>query len=129
MKNDVKSNYTVADSLAAASRNAGAANGTAVDHASGTTCTFHISVGSVGAAGTLDAKVQYSDDNSTFTDYPASDPAGNSSSITQLTAAGTAKLHVVVPRGRYSRVVATVGTNAVVFGVTSILGPLRHVAP
>lgn len=128
MRHDVKSNYTLAEEIASASYTAGTENGAGVDHAAASSVSFFISVGSVGGAGTLDAKTQYSDDNSTWTDYPSSDPAGNDDAITQITAAGTAQLNIPNPRGRYSRVVATVGTNAVVFGITSVLGPLRHVA-
>src|SRR5574340_387518 len=90
MKIDVKSNYTTAAEVAAASYTT-VQNGAGVDHASGPSCTF-------GASATLDAKIQYSDDNTNWTDYPASDPAGNSKSITQMTAAGIARLHVVSPR-------------------------------
>lgn len=128
MKIDVKSNYTTAAEVAAASYTT-VQNGAGVDHASGPSCTFVITAGTFGASATLDAKIQYSDDNTNWTDYPASDPAGNSKSITQMTAAGIARLHVVSPRGRYSRCVATPAVAAVVFGVVSVLGPLRHVAP
>jgi hypothetical protein len=76
-------------------------------------------------------KVQYADasDFSDAVDYPAADEAGNDDAIVQITAAGTAQLNVPNPRGRYTRCVATVGANAVVFGITSVLGPLRHVEP
>lgn len=127
MKHDVKSNYTLAEELSAASRAAGAANGAGVDLSDGASASFLVSVGSVGAAGTLDAKLQHSADNVSWTDEVAG--AGNSTSITQLTAAGSAKLHVVNPRRRYYRVVATVAVNAVVFGVTSVLGPLNSINP
>jgi len=127
MRQDVKSNYTLAEAIAAASHAVGAVNSAAVDHSNGSSASFFISLSGVGTGGTLDAKLQYSADNSTWTDYPASDPAGNDDAITQLTAAGTAQLNVVTPRARYSRLVATVATDACVFGVVSVLGPLRHV--
>jgi hypothetical protein len=128
MRHDVKSNNTIGEEVAASSNAAGTVNGAGVDHALASSVSFFISVGSVGASGTLDAKTQYSDDASTWTDYPANDPAGNDDAITQITAAGTAQLNIVNPRGRYSRVVSTVGVNAVVFGITSVLGPLRSVS-
>ena len=127
MKGDIKSNYLLGEHIASASANTGTVNGATVDHVNGSSVSFLLSVGSVGASGTLDAKTQYSDDNSTWTDYPAADAAGNDDAITQIVAAGSAELHIPNPRGRYSRVVATVGVNAVVFGVTSVLGMLRHV--
>jgi hypothetical protein len=128
MRNDVKSNYTLAEATAAASHAVGAVNSASVDHADGSSVSFFISLSGVGTGGTLDAKTQYSDNDSDWTDYPASDPAGNDDAITQLTAAGTAQLNVPNPRGRYTRVVSTVATDACVFGITSVLGPLRSVA-
>lgn len=128
MKNDIGSNYTMAEEIAAALNTPGAVNGASVDHADGGSVSFFITAGTVVATGTLDAKTQYSDDGSTWVDYPASDPALNDDAITQLTAAGVAQLNVPNPRGRYSRVVATVGTANVTFGVVSVLGPLRHVS-
>ena len=110
-------------SLPAASRTAAAYNGAAVDHADGPSASFFVSASAVGTS--LDMKVQFSNDGSAWTDDDGA--SGNDTAITQLTAAGTAQLNVPNPRGRYSRVVATaVGTC--VFGVTSVLGPLRHVA-
>lgn len=125
MKHDVKSNYTLAEEVAAASHAVGPVNGVGVDHADAPSASFLISCGSVGAAGTLDAKLQYSDDGSGWTDDDGS--SGNDTAIVQLTAAGSAVLHVVNPLGRYSRVVLTVGTNAVNASVASVLGLLRHV--
>lgn len=138
MKNDVKSNYTLAAAIAAASwaQNVdhsslgnGIKAGAAVDHADAISASFHVSAGTFGASATLDAKLQYSDDGTTWTDYPASDEAGNVTRITQMNEAGEASMHVVQARGRYTRPVITVGTAAVVAGVTSVAGPMRHVAP
>jgi hypothetical protein len=85
-----------------------------------------VSVGSVGASGTLAAKLQHSADGSTdWTDEVAG--AGNSTSITTITAAGNATLHVVNPRRRYYRVTSTVAVNAVVYGVIGAHGPLNSV--
>lgn len=126
MKGDPGSNYTIDEALAAKSYAAGDHEGASVDHANGPAASFFLSAGTIGASGTVDAKVQYSDDDSTWADDDGS--SGNDTAITQITAAGTAQLDVPNPMGRYSRVLLTVGTAACVVGVTSILGPLRHVA-
>lgn len=126
----VKSNIKLTTHIAANSYAAGAQNGTAVDLSGFDDVSFFISVGSVGAAGTLDAKLQYSDDSVNWTDVTASttpgESVGNDTSIAQITAAGEARLHVPNPVHRYYRVEATVGTNAVVFGITTALGGARH---
>ena len=138
MKNDIKSNYTLAASIAAASwaQNVdhstlgnGIKAGTSVDHANAISASFHVNAGTFGTSATLDAKLQYSDDGTTWTDYPASDEAGNVTRITQMTAAGAASMHVVQARGRYTRPVITVAVAAVVAGVTSVAGPMRHAVP
>jgi len=127
MKHDPGSNYTLAEEVAAASYTDAATNGTGVDHAKGPSVSFFISVSAVGTS--LNVKAQYADasDFSDAVDYPASDEAGNDDAITEITAAGTAQLNVPNPRGRYTRVVAT-GVGAVVYSITSVLGPLRSVA-
>lgn len=127
MKMDPKSNFTIAAHIAAVSQTVTAHNGTAVDMSLAPACSFLINAGTIGSSGTVDAKLQHSDNNSTWTDE-ADTTYGNSTSITQITAAGSALLHVVNPRARYYRVVLTVGTAACVVGVTSVLGPLRTVA-
>lgn len=127
MRNDVKSNYTLAESHAALSVAAGTVNGASVDHSLAGSVSFLVSVGTVGASGTIDAKTQYSEDNSSWTDYPASDVANNDDAIVQITAAGSAQLNIPNPRARYSRVVLVVAVATSVVGVTSVLGPLRHV--
>lgn len=128
MRNDVKSNYTLAESHIAKSWAAAANNGVSVDHADAGSVSFLISVGTVGASGTIDAKTQYSDDNAAWTDYPTADEAGNDDAITQITVAGSAQLDVPNPRGRYTRVIMTTAVAASVVSVISVLGPLRHVA-
>jgi len=128
MRKDVKSNYDLIESHAAASQAIGSVNGLSVDHAKASSVSFIISVGTVGTSATIAARTQYSDDTITWTDYPALDEAGNDSSIVQIVAAGNAKLHIPNPRGRYSRVVTTVGVAASVLSVVGVLGPLRHVA-
>lgn len=126
MRYDIDDNFTIAESVASKSYSAGATNGAAVDMSKGMTAKFFISVGTVGTDGTVDMKLQQSEDNSTFSDVVAA--SGNDTSITQITAAGTASLVVKNPTVRYYRVVTTVATAACVLGVTSVLGPLHNVS-
>lgn len=128
MKQDIKSQYTLLAVLLAQSIAPATVNGDSVDHADASSVSFNVSVGTVGASGTIDAKTQYSDDNAAWTDYPANDEAGNDDVITQILSAGEANLHVPNPRGRYSRVVVTTAVAASVVAVTAALGPLRHVS-
>jgi hypothetical protein len=101
--------------LAALSRAAGTYTSAGVD---ATICKgpvqYFISAGTVG--GTLDAKLQESDDNSTFTDNP------NVSAITQLVAAGKSVLEFNIRKltKRYFRISSTVGTATAVYGVTAV---------
>lgn len=126
MRNDVKSNYALVAAMAAQTMTVGTANSTMVDHADAGSVSFLLSVGTV--TGTVDVKSQYSDDGSAWTDYPVNDEARNDDAIVQLTAPGSAELHIPNPRARYSRVVVTVGGTSAVLSVASVLGPLRHVA-
>lgn len=126
MKYDIKSNFTVAEAVASKSYNAGATNSVAVDHKEHPSSSFALSVGTVGSSATVDMKLQNSDNNSDWTDEVTG--IGNDTAITQITAAGTASLHCVNPRARYSRVVVTVATAACVLGVTSIAGPKKVVS-
>lgn len=136
MKGDIKSNYIMAEAIAAKSwthngdhstLGAGIKASASVDHANGPSASFFLTAGTFGSSATLAAKLQYSDNGTDWTDYPADDPAGNDDAMTTKTAAGTAQLNVVVPRGRHSRLLATVAVAAVEFGVVSALGPRRHV--
>lgn len=126
----VKGNIKLTTEIAANSYAAGVTNGTSVDLSGFSNVSFFVSAGSVGAAGTLDVKSQYSDDDVNWTDDTVSNAAGesvgNDVSLPQITAAGEARLHIPNPVHKYYRLVATVGTNAVVFGVTTALGGARH---
>jgi len=88
---------------------------------------FIIDVGVVGSSGTLDVKLQYSDNNSDWTDD--TDTPGNDWTATQITATGISTINVGNPRGRYSRVSCTVAVANILFGVSGVLGPLRTVMP
>jgi hypothetical protein len=123
MRFDPSTNFTIDEGLSALSRTVDTYYTAAVDHASGNTAAFFISCGTFDTS--FVATLQYSDDNSDWTDEPDT-TAGNTVSIT-LTEAGDGTIAVPNPRARYSRLkVAVGGTN--VFGVTSILGPLRSIA-
>jgi len=128
MRGDVKNNYEIAEALAAASCAAGTQESAAVDFSKATSASFLVSVGTVGTDATVDAKLQYSADGITWTDEP-DETYKNDTAIAQITAAGSAKLHIIYPRARYYRVAVTVATAACVVAVMSVLGPLRHVAP
>jgi hypothetical protein len=83
-----------------------------------------ISMGDNGAAGTLDAKFQESDDNSTFTDV-----TGSGASITQLAADNVKaelKRRTRSFTKRYVRVRLTVAVNACVCGATVVAVPNKH---
>lgn len=127
MKNDVGSNCSFVECLAAKSYTAGAQTMVSVDHALAPSASYFISAGTFGSSATLNAKLQYSEDNSNWTDEPDT-TAGNDTAITEMTAAGNAQLNCPNPRGRYSRVLVTTAVEAVVCGVTGVLGPLRKVA-
>ena len=77
---------------------------------------WQINAGTFGSSATLDAKIQESDDNSTFTDLS---PAV---AMTQKTAAGQAVLETRVRTftKRYGRIALTPAVAAVVAGATFI---------
>jgi|GEM_PF-1122128 len=127
MRLDPKTLYDIQDPLEAGYYIVDDHESDSIDMALTPCVTFIVSTQGVGAAGTIDAKLQYSDDNSTWTDEPDT-TMGNDTAITQLTAAGQALLNVVNPRGGYYRVYMTVGVNPVNAGVISVAGPLRHKA-
>lgn len=120
MRMDIGSNFTVDEGLSALSRTAATTYTAAIDHANGPCGAFFISCGTF--ATSFVATLQYSDDNSSWTDEPST-AAGNTVSVT-LTEAGDGQINVPNPRGRYSRV-KVVNGGTCVYGVTSILGPKR----
>lgn len=120
MRMDIGSNFTVDEGLSALSRTAATYYTAAIDHANGPCGAFFISCGTF--ATSFVATLQYSDDNSTWTDEPDT-TAKNDVSVT-LTEAGDGQIDVPNPRARYSRVKVVIGGTCV-FGVTSILGPKR----
>ena len=86
--------------------------------------TFVLNVGSVGAAGTVDCKLQESTDNITFTDL-----AGLNVAITQITVSNrVATLEVRADQitKRYVRARTTIGGNAVVICVNAIGADASH---
>jgi len=123
MKMDPGTLYTFAEGLSALSRAASTYYTAAVDHgASGRSVTFFLSCGTF--ATSLAATVQYSADNSSWTDEPNT-TAGNEVSAS-LTTPGTVQLDVPNPRERYSRLKIVTGGTCV-FGVTSVSGPKHYV--
>lgn len=126
MKLDIGSNYTLAEAVASESHNTGTVNSASIDHANGPAGSFFLSAGTIGASSTVDAKLQHSVDNAAWIDDDGA--SGNDTAITQITAAGSAQLDVPNPQARYSRIQMVVAVAASVVGITSVLGPLRHIA-
>lgn len=124
-KGDAKSNFTLDDDgLPALSRGADTYTTETLDHGNAPALSYFISCGVW--AGSFVATLQNSDNDSDWT-AEADDSCGNTVSLT-LTEAGNGSIHVPNPRARYSRLSIVIGGTCV-FGVTSVLGPLRHIAP
>ncbi len=123
MRRDVKSNYSVTTSIASNLATPATLNGVGLDVSLGLSASFYIDVGAI--TGTVDAKLQYSDDNSTWTDEDGL--SGNSTAITQLTATGNAQLDVVRAQEKYYRVVAVVAGTSAQICVMAIAGPLKTI--
>ena len=122
---DIKSNIKLLEHIAAASKNAGNTDGTAIDLSGFRNFSVAITCGTVGASATIDAKVQHSDDNVTWVDSTTAD-TGGAVAIAQKTAAFSALLHVTKPTHRYYRVRVAVGVAASVVGAVVALGGARH---
>jgi hypothetical protein len=120
MRIDPGTNFTIDEGLSSLSRTADTYYTAAVDHASGASASFFISCGTF--ATSFVSTLQYSDDNSDWTDEPDT-TAGNTVSVT-LTEAGDGQINAPNPRARYSRVKTVIGGTCV-FGITSVLGPKR----
>lgn len=122
MRMDIGSNFTTAEALSSLSRAVDTYYTASIDHADGPCGSFFVSCGTF--AGSFVATLQYSDDNfsSDITDEPDA-TVGNDVSLTLL-AAGSGQINAPNPRGRYSRLKVVIGDTCV-FGVTSVLGPLR----
>jgi hypothetical protein len=113
-----------------ASQNAGSYNTGGIDMSEFRRAIFLIEVGSVGAAGTVDAKLQEASDSAFAT---PTDVAGNgnvtSASITQITASNkqaTLEIRAGQCTKRYVRCRLTVSANAVVLSATPIGGEADH---
>lgn len=129
-----RQNLKFASVLPAQSYAVGAQNSTSIDFSQFGSASFRINAGTFGASATLDAKLQFSNDNATWTDVTVG-ASGNHpfgipvAAITQLLAAGgvqSAQLDIDDAAYRYYRVVGTVGTAAVVFGIEAIQSGARN---
>jgi len=117
---DLLNNSAQKDLLAALSRAAGTYNGSSVDtKGKGRKVLLLLSAGSFGVGATLDAKLQESDDGTTWTDVPGG-------TFTQKTTAGAWVLQVTLTK-RYIRGVKVVGTAAVVSNLWGVIFGLREV--
>ena len=128
MKMDYGTNFTTAQGLAPVSVAAGTDAGAAIDHATAPCGAFILETGAFGSGARITMKVQYSNDNSTWSDDDGTSGNDYTTTLTDGTG-GASVLNVPNPLGRYSRAYITVATDAVVCGVTNVLGPLRKVAP
>jgi len=126
MIRDTRSNSFIAAVLPANDFAAGDHPTASVDHSIGNACAFLISAGVVG--GTIDGKLQYSDDNTVWVDDDGA--SGNNINFGQVTAPpGNGECDVVNPRARYSRVMVTVGGANSTLSVTGVLNPRRTIVP
>jgi len=125
MIRDVKSSYVIAGVIAAQTITVGDVESAVVDHSLANSASYFVSAGAV--TGTVDMKLQWSDDLSTWTDDDGQ--SYNDVAMTQLSAPGTGQVNVVNPQGRYSRVSVTVGGTSAEMSVTSVAGPLRTIVP
>ena len=128
MKTDIGTNYTITPGLAPVSVSAGTDAGASIDHASGPTGMFILNTGVFGSGARITMKLQYSDDDTTYTDDDGSSGNDYTTTLTDGSTLNIATLNVPNPLGRYSRAYITVATDAVVCGVLNIVGPLKHVA-
>jgi len=124
MNFDLRSNFKPLTAVPSALIAAGSVDGVQVDCAQGHSVGFYFNVGAI--TGTVDAKLQYTDtDDATWIDDDGK--SGNDTALTQITATGDAVLFVSVPRGKYARVVVTVGGTEAQVCVISLIGPLYDV--
>ena len=124
MKGNASNNFTLDDDgYPALSRSAATYTTETLDHSLAPSVSYFISCGTW--ATSFVATLQYSDNDSAWTAEPDT-TAGNTVSLT-LTEAGNGVVHVPNPRARYSRLSVVIGGTCV-YGVTSVLGPLRSVS-
>jgi hypothetical protein len=120
---DVKSNVKISEGLASKQYSAGNRQTAVYDMSLYDSLSLFLSAGAFGASATLDGKLQYSADGSTgWTDEPDT-TYGNSTSMTQKTAAGTAQFNIVKPRARYYRLDTTSAVQTVDYGVFAAAFP------
>lgn len=98
----------------------GTVNGADIDISGFSECAFHLDVGTVGASGTVDAKVQEAADDGSGSPDTYSDVAGTT--ITQITATDKTALISLnaEKRKKFLRLVVTVGTAASDLAATAI---------
>ena len=127
MKIDYATNFTPAQGLAPVSVSAGTDAAASIDHSDAHSGAFILETGAFSSGARITMKVQYSDDDTTWSDDDGSSGNDYTTTLTDGTG-GVSVLNVPNPLGRYTRAYITVATDAVVCGVTNVLGPLRHVA-
>lgn len=122
MTTDIKSYIKPIQHIAPDTYSPGNHNGVAVDMKGLLSACFVVDVGELGALGSVDAKLQYSQDGITgWTDETSG--RSNDTAITRMTATGVASLRVASPRERYYRILLTIGTAASNVSVLCIGNP------
>jgi hypothetical protein len=109
--------------LVADNHGAGTVNGPGIDRLGFEEALVVVNSGANGAGGTVNVKVQESDDNSTWADVAGA-------AFAQITEANDNTVYVgrlnLVSRKRYLRLVAAVGTAACDLGAVVLLGAARE---
>jgi len=109
--------------LVADNHGAGTVNGPGIDRLGFEEALVVVNSGANGAGGTVNVKVQESDDNSSWADVAGA-------AFAQITEANDNTVYVghlnLVSRKRYLRLVATVGTAACDLGAVVLLGAARE---
>lgn len=125
MKMNPTSNYTPALLRAHATLAAAATSySSSVDLSTGGGAMFLVNMSSVGTGGSITWTVQYSSDDSTFSDETSG--AGNDTTGS-VSATGLTEINVGNPRARYVRLKAVGVVDATTFSVLSVKGPHRSV--
>ena len=123
MKFDIVNNFEITEGYKSDTLSATTFEGASVDHKKGPCSAFILNCGTF--ATSLSMKLQYSENNSDWTDEP--DTSLGNDTTKSLTAAGTITLNCPNPRGRYTRALITSG-GANEACLINVCGPKRFVA-
>lgn len=128
MKDDIKTNFDITVGVDAdAAITATAHDSTVIDTRSYISAAFVFNAVDFNTTGTLDGKLQMSDDGTTWVDEDGA--SGNDTAIAQKAAGdeGEHQLNVVNPQKRYYKAVWTVGTTTITGAAFEVAGPKYNV--